>query len=227
MYQNSEEYTDEVISKFPHMYKRDKESNNYFLLKLYLEEIIQLKLELSKLFESLDLTTAKGFVVDKFGNTFNLRRNDKETDENFKIRILAEISKSLKNSTFDVLLDVLKIFVEDYKKNVFVFEEGIKKSTNKNININVRNGGYGGSNEIQYFEKKGGNVYILLNKALSYASKERIKNNLKILGIASGVKITLDFKYKVENYYYDSIKQNKFTETGISNTNIITKEGVK
>ena len=93
MYQNSEEYTDEVISKFPHMYKRDKESNNYFLLKLYLEEIIQLKLELSKLFESLDLTTAKGFVVDKFGNTFNLRRNDKETDENFKIRILAEISK--------------------------------------------------------------------------------------------------------------------------------------
>ena len=227
MYQNSEEYTDEVISKFPHMYKRDKESNNYFLLKLYLEEIIQLKLELSKLFESLDLTTAKGFVVDKFGNTFNLRRNDKETDENFKIRILAEISKSLKNSTFDVLLDVLKIFVEDYKKNVFVFEEGIKKSTNKNININVRNGCYGGSNEIQYFEKKGGNVYILLNKALSYASKERIKNNLKILGIASGVKITLDFKYKVENYYYDSIKQNKFTETGISNTNIITKEGVK
>ena len=227
MYQNSEEYTDEVISKFPHMYKRDKESNNYFLLKLYLEEIIQLKLELSKLFESLDLTTAKGFVVDKFGNTFNLRRNDKETDENFKIRILAEISKSLKNSTFDVLLDVLKIFVEDYKKNIFIFEEGIKKSTNKNININVRNGGYGGSNEIQYFEKKRGKFYKHLNKALNYPSKERIKKKLKNLGIASGVKITLDFKYKVENYYYDSIKQNKFTETGISNTNIIAKEGVK
>ena len=227
MYQNSEEYTDEIISKFPHMYKRNKESNNYFLLKLYLEEILQSRQGLSKFFKSLNLMAAKGFVLDRFGNTFNLKRNNDETDENFKIRILAEISKSLKNSTFDVLLDVLEIFVEDYKKNIFVFEEGIRKSTSKNININVRNGGYGGSNEIQYFEKKGGNIYILLNKTLSYASKERIKNNLKILGIASGIKITLDFKYKVENYYYDSIKQNKFTETGISNTNIITEEGVK
>ena len=227
MYQNSEEYTDEVISKLPHMYKRNKESNNYFLLKLYLEEILQFRQGLSKLFKSINLIAAKGFVLDRFGNTFNLKRNNNETDENFKIRILAEISKSLKNSTFDVLLGILKIFSENPEKNIFVFEEGIRKSTDGNININVRNGGYGGNNEAQYFEKKGGNIYILLNKAMPYALKERIRNNLKNLGVASGIRITLDFKYEVENYYYDSIKQNKFTETGISNTNIITKEGVK
>ena len=32
MYKNSEDYTDEIISRFPHMYRRDRESNNYFFV---------------------------------------------------------------------------------------------------------------------------------------------------------------------------------------------------
>lgn len=227
MYQNSKEYTDDVINKFPHMYKRDKKSNNYFLLELYLERILEIQNGILKFYKSLDINSAKGFVLDKFGNTFNLSRKINENDINFKIRIMAEISKSFKSSTYDVILDVLKIFVDDYQKNIFIFEEGIKKSQSGTIDKNVKNGSYGGDNSKQFFEEKGGNIYIILNKAMSYISKERVKKNLTALGVASGVSVTLDFKYEINNHYYDSVKQNKFIETGVTNTNIITKEGVR
>ena len=82
MYKDSKEYTDEIISKFPHMYKRDRESNNYFLLELYLEEIRQVSKGIYELLKSLDIMKATGYVLDKFGISFNLKRNTREMMRN-------------------------------------------------------------------------------------------------------------------------------------------------
>lgn len=246
MYKDGKEYTDEVISKFPHMYKRDRESNNYFLLELYLEEIRQTSKGIYELLKSLDIMKAAGYALDKFGTSFNLKRNIKENDEEYRKRILAEISRKSRNSTFETIISVLKIIIENYEQNVFIFKEGIVKSDSKDIDFNVKNGSFKGISEIQFYKEKAGSIYIILNKRLSTYVKKSILNILLEIR-AKGIEITVDFKYKIQtaNYisngafagtksilnvtdsFYDEILQQKSYQSGLARINVITQEGVR
>lgn len=246
MYKDSKEYTDEIISKFPHMYKRDRESNNYFLLELYLEEIRQVSKGIYELLKSLDIMKATGYVLDKFGISFNLKRNTRENDEEYRKRILAEISRKSRNATFETIISVLKIIIENYEQNVFIFKEGIVKTNNKDIDLNIKNGSFKGKFETQFYKEKAGSIYIVLNKRLStYVKKSVLSILLEIR--AKGVEITIDFKYRVQtaNYisngafvglkrmlniedsFYDEILQQKNYESNLARMNIITQEGVR
>ena len=246
MFKNSEEYTDEIISRFPHMYRRDRESNNYFLLNLYLEEINQASKGIYELLKSLNIMEAEGYVLDKFGTSFNLKRDTNEKDENYRKRILAEISRESKNATFETILNVLKIIIENYEQNIFIFKEGIIKDKVKNIDFKVKNGSFNGNFETQFYKEKAGSIYIILNKRLSAYIKKSILNILLEIR-AKGVEITVDFKYKVQtaNYisnrafvgvkrilkiedsFYDEILQQKSYESNLARINVITQEGVR
>ena len=246
MYKNSEEYTDEIISRFPHMYRRDRESNNYFLLNLYLEEIRQASKGIYELLKSLNIMKAEGYALDKFGTSFNLKRNMNENDENYRKRILAEISRKSKNATFETILNVLKIIIENYERNIFIFKEGIIKDKVKNIDFKVKNGSFNGNFETQFYKEKAGSIYIILNKRLSAYIKKSILNILLEIR-AKGIEITVDFKYKVQtaNYipngafvgikrilkiedsFYDEILQQKSYESNLARINVITQEGVR
>ena len=246
MYKNSKEYTDKIISKFPHMYKRDRESNNYFLLELYLEEIRQASKGLYELLKSLDIMQAKGYALDKFGTSFNIDRNLREDDEEYRKRILAELSRKSKNSTFETIISVLKIIIENYEQNIFIFKEGIVKTNNKDIDLNIKNGSFKGIFETQFYKEKAGSIYIVLNKRLpTYVKKSVLSILLEIR--AKGVEITIDFKYRVQtaNYisngaligvkrmlniedsFYDEILQQKNYESNLARMNVITQEGVR
>lgn len=246
MYKDSKDYTDEIISKFPHMYKRNRDSNNYFLLELYLEEIRQVSKGIYELLESLDIMKATGYVLDKFGISFNLKRNTRENDEEYRKRILAEISKKSRNATFETIISVLKIIIENYEQNVFIFKEGIVKTNNKDINLNIKNGSFKGRFETQFYEEKAGSIYIVLNKRLPTHVKKSVLNILLEIR-AKGVEITIDFKYRVQtaNYisngafvglkrilnvedsFYDEILQQKNYESNLARMNVITQEGVR
>ena len=239
MFKNSEEYTDKIISRFPHMYRRDRESNNYFLLNLYLEEIRQASKGIYELLKSLNIMEAEGYALDKFGTSFNLKRGTNENDENYRKRILAEISRKSKNATFETILNVLKIIIENYEQNIFIFKEGIIKDK-------VKNGSFKGKSETQFYKEKAGSIYIILNKRLSAYIKKSILNILLEIR-AKGVEITVDFKYKVQtaNYisngafvgvkrilkiedsFYDEILQQKSYESNLARINVITQEGVR
>ena len=246
MYKNSKEYTDEIINKFPHMYKRDRESNNYFLLELYLEEIRQVSKGIYELLKSLDIMKATGYVLDKFGISFNLKRNTREDDEEYRKRILAEISRKSRNATFETIINVLKIIIENYEQNIFIFKEGIVKTNNKDIDLNIKNGSFKGKFETQFYKEKAGSIYIVLNKRLQkYVKKSVLSILLEIR--AKGVEITIDFKYRVQtaNYisngaligvkrmlniedsFYDEILQQKNYESNLARMNVITQEGVR
>jgi len=246
MYKNSKEYTDEIINKFPHMYKRDRESNNYFLLELYLEEVRQVSKGIYELLKSLDIMKATGYVLDKFGTSFNLKRNTRENDEEYRKRILAEISRKSRNATFETIISVLKIIIENYEQNVFIFKEGIVKTNNKDIDLNIKNGSFKGKFETQFYKEKAGSIYIVLNKRLpTYVKKSVLSILLEIR--AKGVEITIDFKYRVQtaNYisngaligvkrmlniedsFYDEILQQKNYESNLAKMNVITQEGVR
>ena len=246
MYKNSKEYTDEIINKFPHMYKRDRESNNYFLLELYLEEIRQVSKGIYELLKSLDIMKATGYVLDKFGISFNLKRNTREDDEEYRKRILAEISRKSRNATFETIINVLKIIIENYEQNIFIFKEGIVKINNKDIDLNIKNGSFKGKFETQFYKEKAGSIYIVLNKRLpTYVKKSVLSILLEIR--AKGVEITIDFKYRVQtaNYisngaligvkrmlniedsFYDEILQQKNYESNLARMNVITQEGVR
>lgn len=246
MFKNSEEYADEIISRFPHMYRRDRESNNYFLLNLYLEEIRQASKGIYELLKSLNIMEAEGYALDKFGISFNLKRDMNENDENYRKRILAEISRKSKNATFETILNVLKIIIENYEQNIFIFKEGIIKDKVKNIDFKVKNGSFNGNFETQFYKEKAGSIYIILNKRLSAYIKKSILNILLEIR-AKGVEITVDFKYKVQtaNYisngafvgakrilkiedsFYDEILQQKSYESNLARINVITQEGVR
>ena len=246
MYKDSKEYTDEIISKFPHMYKRNRESNNYFLLELYLEEIRQVSKGIYELLKSLDIMKATGYVLDKFGTSFNLKRNTRENDEEYRKRILAEISRKSRNATFETIISVLKIIVENYEQNVFIFKEGIVKTNNKDIDLNIKNGSFKGKFETQFYKEKAGSIYIVLNKRLPTYVKKSVLNILLEIR-AKGVEITIDFKYRVQtaNYisngafvglkrilniedsFYDEILQQKNYESNLARMNVITQEGVR
>ena len=246
MFKNSEEYTDEIISRFPHMYRRDKESNNYFLINLYLEEIRQASKGIHELLKSLNIMETEGYALDKFGTSFNLKRDTNEKDENYRKRILAEISRKSKNATFETILNVLKIIIENYEQNIFIFKEGIIKDKVKNIDFKVKNGSFNGNFETQFYKEKAGSIYIILNKRLSAYIKKSILNILLEIR-AKGVEITVDFKYKVqtasyisngafvgvkrilkiEDSFYDEILQQKSYESNLARINVITQEGVR
>ena len=246
MFKSSEEYTDEIISRFPHMYRRDRGSNNYFLLKLYLEEIRQASKGIHELLKSLNIMEAEGYALDKFGTSFNLKRDTNEKDENYRKRILAEISRKSKNATFETILNVLKIIIENYEQNIFIFKEGIIKDKVKNIDFKVKNGSFNGNFETQFYKEKAGSIYIILNKRLSAYIKKSILNILLEIR-AKGVEITVDFKYKVqtasyisngafvgvkrilkiEDSFYDEILQQKSYESNLARINVITQEGVR
>lgn len=246
MFKNSEEYTDKIISRFPHMYRRDRESNNYFLLNLYLEEIRQASKGIYGLLKSLNIMEAEGYALDKFGTSFNLKRDINENDENYRKRILAEISRKSKNATFETILNVLKIIIENYERNIFIFKEGIIKDKVKNIDFKVKNGSFNGNFETQFYKEKAGSIYIILNKRLSTYIKKSILNILLEIR-AKGVEITVDFKYKVQtaNYisngafvglkrilkiedsFYDEILRQKSYESNLARINVITQEGVR
>jgi len=246
MYKDSKEYTDEIISKFPHMYKRNRDSNNYFLLELYLEEIRQVSKGIYELLKSLDIMKAIGYVLDKFGTSFNLKRNTRENDEEYRKRILAEISRKSRNATFETIINVLKIIIENYEQNIFIFKEGIVKTNNKDIDLNIKNGSFKGKFETQFYKEKAGSIYIVLNKRLpTYVKKSVLSILLEIR--AKGVEITIDFKYRVQtaNYisngaligvkrmlniedsFYDEILQQKNYESNLAKMNVITQEGVR
>ena len=246
MFKNSEEYTDKIISRFPHMYRRDRESNNYFLLNLYLEEIRQASKGIYELLKSLNIMEAEGYALDKFGTSFNLKRDINENDGNYRKRILGEISRKSKNATFETILNVLKIIIENYERNIFIFKEGIIKDKVKNIDFKVKNGSFNGNFETQFYKEKAGSIYIILNKRLSTYIKKSILNILLEIR-AKGVEITVDFKYKVQtaNYisngafvglkrilkiedsFYDEILQQKSYESNLARINVITQEGVR
>ena len=246
MFKNSEEYTEKIISRFPHMYRRDRESNNYFLLNLYLEEINQASKGIYELLKSLNIMEAEGYALDKFGTSFNLKRDTNEKDENYRKRILVEISRKSKNATFETILNVLKIIIENYEQNIFIFKEGIIKDKVKNIDFKVKNGSFNGNFETQFYKEKAGSIYIILNKRLSANIKKSILNILLEIR-AKGVEITVDFKYKVQtaNYisngafvgvkrilkiedsFYDEILQQKSYESNLARINVITQEGVR
>ena len=68
------EYTDEIISRFPHMYNRDVDSNNYFLLSLYLDEINKVSKCLADMLKSLNILKAKNYELDYFGTIFRISK---------------------------------------------------------------------------------------------------------------------------------------------------------
>nr|DAU42989.1 MAG TPA: Protein of unknown function (DUF2612) [Caudoviricetes sp.] len=228
------------------MYRRDRESNNYFLLNLYLEEIRQASKGIYGLLKSLNIMEAEGYALDKFGISFNLKRDMNEKDENYRKRILAEILRKSKNATFETILNVLKIIIENYEQNIFIFKEGIIKDKVKNIDFKVKNGSFNGNFETQFYKEKAGSIYIILNKRLSAYIKKSILNILLEIR-AKGVEITVDFKYKVQtaNYisngafvgvkrilkiedsFYDEILQQKSYESNLARINVITQEGVR
>lgn len=248
---DSKEFTSQLISKFPHQYDISEESNNFFLLEVYLKELLEVNQVLYNLTEALDIRKAKGSYLERFGSIFGLLRETNETDDNYRIRILAEMISSSKNATFEVIYNTLDLIVGDLGNNLYIYDEGIypdyiQEVTNKHYVYEVFQGSYGSTTIEANMVKKGGVMYFVFNKSLPLSKKESIKKILLDIK-ACGVKIFVEFKYKLQlsgfacgltrvgtniqldilNTLFDGISQKKTSETNITQTGNIGLEGVR
>ncbi|BBM55129.1 hypothetical protein JMUB3936_1413 [Leptotrichia wadei] len=66
------------------------------MLNLYLEEVRQASKGIYELLKSLNIMEAEGYVLDKFGTSFNLKRDTNEKDENYRKEYLLKFQGKVK-----------------------------------------------------------------------------------------------------------------------------------
>lgn len=247
----SKEFTSQLISKFPNQYEISEESNNFFLLETYLKELLEVNEVLYNLTEALDIRKAEKVYLERFGNIFGIKRENQETDERLRIRILTEMISNGKNATFEIIYNTLELIVEDLGNNLFIYDEGIYpvytgQVNNKHYVYEVFEGSFGGNAIQADMGKKGGVMYFVFNKKIPIEKKESIQKTLLDIK-ASGVKIFVEFKYKLQlsgfacglyqcgtttqldivNALFDGILQTKTGETKITQTGNLGLEGIR
>jgi hypothetical protein len=68
----------------------------------------------------LSLETATGEWLDQYGKTFGLIRQDNESDEAYRIRIIDFVL--LRRGTIPAIKDAIRAFLQDYESNIEIYE---------------------------------------------------------------------------------------------------------
>jgi len=89
-------------------FRKDRDSNNYKLLKVLTEGFDEIEEQLEFIKQMHSLETAYGNSLDHIAALFNIRRRQNETDEELRYRIILERMKQLSCGTKQDIIDVLK-----------------------------------------------------------------------------------------------------------------------
>lgn len=124
--------TDELVQQLPDCYRKDKDSNNYKLLKLAHASIQGFEDDTQQLYDMLDISKAKGKTLDLYGEAYKQKRGAL-TDEQFRLVVLQKVAQNFVTSDYDSIVKALSVaFGVDI--NSFVIEE-----TGKPLEVEVKN----------------------------------------------------------------------------------------
>ena len=78
-----------TLDRIPNFWNKEDDSNTYNIIKSFVEEMDEFSDEVDNLHLEVFVTTATGSRLDDLGKIFKLSRNPGETDDSFRIRIMA------------------------------------------------------------------------------------------------------------------------------------------
>lgn len=221
----------ELLNRFPHFYDKTSGSNNYKILNVYIGELEEISKQIEAYYKSINIEEAEGTHLDRLGNIQGVKREFNEKDGEYRRRILSASTISTYETTFKAIKEAIFSIVD--ARHLFHFVEGIdseapdpsaKPLSSPN---NVFNGKFSKGATKKIFYKKGGCLYICINKRITEQKKTALQHVLAET-IAAGIKLILDFKYEHGGNYYDEVVISKWKEPGIAEIGQkeIEKQGV-
>lgn len=105
---------DRLIKLLSTAFRKDKDSNNYKLLKVLIEGFDEIEEQLELIKQMRGFETAYGKSLDYIASIFNIRRQN-ETDEEFRYRIILERFKHLSCGTKSDIVNILDFIGLKYK----------------------------------------------------------------------------------------------------------------
>lgn len=113
---------DDPIKNLPDAFKKNTNSNNYKLLQINKDTTDIIQTTASDLFNILNLSNAKGKVLDDiYGGRVHLRRGAL-SDEQYIIRLRAKIMQNTANGAFPNLIEALAYALQCDKSDIHIVE---------------------------------------------------------------------------------------------------------
>ena len=223
--------TQELLNKFPHFYDKSPNSANYKILDIHMKELDGLYEVVEGYYKNLNPEKAEGLYLDRLADIVGLERQAREKDEDFRKRVLSFSDVKTYETTFTSIKNLILSIIQ--QKDVFYFMEGVGVDSSNvlqgdwELPEKVFNGKYSKGATKKEFYRNVGNIYICLNKRLSYQKQIQISEILKE-SIAEGVKLNIDFKYEHNGNYYDEVVISKWKEPALAQVGNkeIEKQGV-
>ena len=223
--------TQELLNKFPHFYDKSINSANYKILDIHMKELESLYGAVDEYYKNLNPEKAKGVYLDRMADIIGLERQARENDEDFRKRVLSFSDVKTYETTFASIKNLLLSIIS--KKDLFYFSEGVGVDSSRilqgdwELPDKVFNGKFSKGATKKEFYKNAGNIYICINKRISYQKQIQISEILKD-AVADGVKINLDFKFEHAGNYYDEVVISKWKEPALAQVGNkeIEKQGV-
>ena len=92
--------------RLPDCYRKDPEGNNYKLLELGREETDNLRSDIRKVWDALDLNLAEGKTLDLYGDMLGQRRG-LLNDEQYRFMILTRIGRNIVQGDYQSVMRAL------------------------------------------------------------------------------------------------------------------------
>ncbi len=116
---------DNLAKNLPDCYKKDKSSNNYKILEIERTAGGELRENLTRIANILDIENATGAVLDAYGERFGQPRG-KATDQQYRIMIKSKIAKISSSGSYKDIVDVI-CFAFGCTNNDVLIEESTTK----------------------------------------------------------------------------------------------------
>lgn len=94
------------VDRLPDCYRKDSEGNNYKLLELGWEETENLRSDIRKAWDALDLNQAEGRTLDLYGDMLGQRRG-LLNDEQYRYMILTRIGRNIVQGDYKSIMRAL------------------------------------------------------------------------------------------------------------------------
>lgn len=132
-------YTEDLFDLIPEsVMKKNKESNNYRLWKIFSSEMDNLDEILSSLLNIRDFTKQNGVILDLIGELLWEKRNGK-SDPQYQIYLMMAIQKLLCDGSIDNLNDVMRSVAGNYFIGLCEIYSGIESTITENSELYLSN----------------------------------------------------------------------------------------
>ncbi|MCQ2743474.1 MAG: hypothetical protein MJ230_01580 [bacterium] len=112
--------TDSRILRLPDYYAKSEESNNNKILSIFGEKHLTAKSDIIESAESLDIYSAFGETLDRYGEIYDEKRVKGMNDDKYRLMILLKIQRMIAGCDFDSIINSISIIFNCEKDKIHI-----------------------------------------------------------------------------------------------------------